>query len=326
MKSYTLICFFLSLTMILSPLVSVDKVKNVFSGEIMENSAPTEIVENISIPTVKIMSVSSKNIIEISLKDYLLGVVAAEMNPTYHKEAIKAQIIASHTLLLYVKNHKTDDLENADISDSSASHQGYLTPDQQKEKWGENYDLYVEKLSSCIDEVLNLTLQYNGAYINSVFHAISNGKTEDAKDVWGGEYSYLKPVLSVGDTLSPAYSSTVKVNSKTFKEKLKNYDIKFTDKPEEWIGKITNTDTGMVKTMGVCGANIKGTDIRTAFGLKSSTFSIEYKDDEFIFTVKGYGHGVGMSQYGANHMANQGFTYDQILKHYYTGVEIKEAP
>lgn len=323
LKSYTMICFFLSLAMILCPLFSVDKVKNVFAKEIMGDSEIVEIIENVDISTVKVMSASSRNIIEINLKDYLLGVIAAEMNPTYHTEAIKAQIIASHTLLLYVKDHKTDDLENADISDSSSSHQGYLTPEQQREKWGENYDLYVEKLSTCIDEVLNLTLQYNGAYINSVFHAMSNGKTEDAKNVWGGDYPYLKPVLSVGDTLSPAYISNVKFDSDTLAKKLKKHNITFSEKPENWIGKTTNTETGMVSSINICGTDIKGTDIRTALGLKSSTFSVEYKDDEFIFTVKGYGHGVGMSQYGANHMANQGFTYDQILKHYYTGVEIK---
>ena len=327
MKSYTLICFFLSLTMILCPLFSVDKVKDIFSKEIGDNSGTTTIVETISIPTVKLMTVSSNNIIEIGLKDYLLGVVAAEMNASYHKEAIKAQIIAAHTLLLYVKSHGSQGLDNADITDSIQSHQGYLSPEQQKEKWGDNYETYVNKINECIDEVLNLTLQYNGTYINSVFHATSNGKTEDAKDVWGGDYPYLKSVSSIGDTLSPTYISTVKITPEAFKEKLEDYDIDFSDNPEKWIGKIVNTDTGMVKTIKICGTEIKGTEIRTVFELKSSTFTIEYKNDEFIFTVKGYGHGVGMSQYGANHMANQGFTYDQILKHYYTGVEIKnKAP
>ena len=179
MKSYTLICFFLSLTMILSPLISVDKVKDVLSKEILNETGNIEIIENVNVSTVKVMSASSQNIIEINLKDYLLGVIAAEMNPTYHEEAIKAQIIASHTLLLYVKNHKSDHLGVADITDSSASHQGFLTPDEQRKKWGENYDAYVAKLNKCIDEVMNITLQYNGDYINSVFHAMSNGKTED---------------------------------------------------------------------------------------------------------------------------------------------------
>ena len=324
LKSYTVICFFLLLTMILCPLCALDKTNNVFSDITADNEVITEIVENIDISTVKVMSVSSKNITEMNLKDYLLGVVAAEINPTYHEEAIKAQIIASHTLLLYVKEHKNDDLGNADITDDSTQHQAFLTMEQQKEKWGENYDIYVSKISKCVDEVINLTMQYNDAYINSVFHSMSNGRTEKASDVWGGDYPYLQSVPSVGDALSPAHISTVRVSKKDFEDKLKSLNVKLDDKPEKWLKGITNTDTGMVKTIKIGDKMFKGTDIRNIFQLKSSTFTVEYKEENFIFTVKGYGHGVGMSQYGANHLASQGFTYEEILKHYYKDIEIKE--
>lgn len=324
LKSYTVICFFLLLTMILCPLCALDKTNNVFSDITADNEVITEIVENIDISTVKVMSVSSKNITEMNLKDYLLGVVAAEVNPTYHEEAIKAQIIASHTLLLYVKEHKNDDLGNADITDDSTQHQAFLTMEQQKEKWGENYDIYVSKISKCVDEVINLTMQYNDTYINSVFHSMSNGRTEKASDVWGGDYPYLQSVPSVGDTLSPVHISTVRVSKKDFEDKLKSHNVKLDDKPEKWLKGITNTDTGMVKTIKIGDKMFKGTDIRNIFQLKSSTFTVEYKEENFIFTVKGYGHGVGMSQYGANHLASQGFTYEEILKHYYKDIEIKE--
>ena len=324
LKSYSMLCFFLSLAMILCPLCAVENVNNVFSNVNAENTESDEIVENIDVSTVKVMSVNSKNITEMTLDDYLLGVVAAEINPTYHEETIKAQIIASHTLLLYVKKHKDDALKNADITDDSTQHQAFLTTEQQKEKWGDNYDIYVSKISKCIDEIINLTLQYEGEYINSVFHSMSNGRTEDAKDVWGGDYPYLKSVQSVGDTLSPAHVSNVTVSVKDFEDKLKSHKVKLEDKPEKWIKEITNTETGMVKSIKIGDKEFKGTDIRSIFQLKSSTFTVEYKDDKFIFTVKGYGHGVGMSQYGANHMASQGFSYDEILKHYYKGIEIKE--
>ena len=99
----------------------------------------------------------------------------------------------------------------------------------------------------------------------------------------------------------------------------------FGEKAEKWVEKITNTDTGMVKTITICGKEFKGTDIRKLFDLRSSTFNLEYKDEDFVFTVNGYGHGVGMSQYGANYMAQQGFSYEEILKHYYTDVEIVEV-
>ncbi|MBR5246511.1 MAG: stage II sporulation protein D [Clostridia bacterium] len=319
-----MICFFLSLAMILCPLCAVENVNNVFSNGNTEDSETVEVVETVDVSTVKVMSVSSKNITEMTLNDYLLGVVAAEINPTYHEETIKAQTIASHTLLLYVKNHKNEALQNADITDDSTQHQAFLTVEQQKEKWGENYDLYVSKISKCIDEVINLVLLYNGEYINSVFHSMSNGRTENAKDVWGGDYPYLQSVPSVGDTLSPAHISTVSVSVKDFEDKIKTQGIKTDDKPEKWIKEITHTDTGMVKTIKIGDKELKGTDIRTLFQLKSSTFTLEYKDEKFVFTVKGYGHGVGMSQYGANHMASQGFNYEQILKHYYNEIEIKE--
>jgi stage II sporulation protein D len=324
MKTYTLICFFLALSLILCPLVSVEKATQVISQEFLDESITgTEVTTEKSVSTVKVMSVNSNNITEMSLKEYLLGVVAGEMNASYHEEALKAQIIAAHTLLLYTKEHNTKDLKGADITDSYAMHQAFISPEKQKEKWKDNYDTYREKIEKCIDEVENLTLQYDDEYICAVFHSISNGTTENAVDVWGGKYPYLVSVPSIGDKLSPAYQSQITVSKNEFKEILQKEDVKFTGDAEKWIEKITNTNTGMVKTITICGKTFKGTEIRTLFNLRSSTFTCEYKDDEFVFTVNGYGHGVGMSQYGANYMAQQGFSYKEILKHYYTNVEIK---
>lgn len=321
MKSYSMICFFLSLAMILCPLVSVEKATDVISQEFLgeEITIPQE---ETAVATVKVMNASSKNITEMPLRDYLIGVVASEINAAYHEEAIKAQCVAAHTMLEYSKEYKNEGLNGADISDSSATHQGFLTEDEQKEKWGENYDTYREKIEKCVDEVIDLTIQYDGEPINAVFHSISNGQTENATDVWGGEYSYLISVNSVGDKLSPAYNSEVTVTEEKFKEIMTNEGAELKENPAEWVGEITNTDTGMVKTIIIGGKEFKGTEIRTLFELKSSTFTIKYADGNFIFTISGYGHGVGMSQYGADYMARQGFKYDEILKHYYVGTEI----
>ncbi len=322
MKTYTLICFFLALAMILCPLFATEK-ENTSQGTVEEATVTETITDSPEqISTVKVMSANSNNITEMPLKEYLVGVVAAEINAAYHEEAIKAQTIASHTLLLYVKEHKSNALKGADISDSSDTHQGYLSIDDQKKKWGDNFEKYHGKIEKCVEEVINLTLQYNGEYINAAFHAISNGKTENCADVWGGKFPYLTSVSSIGDKLSPAYQSQVTVTEKEFKEKLKNHNIIFSDDPKKWIEKITNTETGMVKTIQICGTTLKGTEFRSLFSLKSSTFTYEYKDKEFIFTVNGYGHGVGMSQYGSDYMARQGFNYKEILKHYYQGAEI----
>ena len=326
MKSYTVICFFLSLAMILFPLVSVEKATDVISREFfaeeeteITEEEPTENVNS----TVKVMNASSKNITEMSLREYLIGVVAVEVNPAYHEEAIKAQVVAAHTKLEYTKLHKTDNLEDADITDSAATHQGYLTDDEQKEKWGENYKTYREKLEKCVDAVINVILVYENEPINAVFHAISNGQTENATDVWGGNYPYLVSVQSAGDKLSPAYKSEVTVTSDEFKKKTTENGASLGDEPTKWVEKITNTDTGMVKEIIIGGKSFKGTEIRSIFGLKSSTFAVKYNDGNFVFTVCGYGHGVGMSQYGADYMARQGFSYDEILGHYYTNTKMQ---
>lgn len=325
MKSYSVICFFLALAMILFPLVSVEKATDVISKELFteEETEITEITEETEqeISTVKVMNASSKNITEMSLREYLIGVVAEEINPAYHEEAIKAQVVAAHTKLEYTKLHKTDNLEDADITDSAATHQGYLTDDEQKEKWGDKYKSYREKIENCVDEVLNVTMEYENEPINAVFHAISNGQTENASDVWGGEYPYLVSVQSAGDKLSPAYRSEVTVTSEEFMKRVTEKGADLGEKPENWVEKSTYTDTGMVKSITIGGKSFKGTEIRTLFGLKSSTFAIKYDDGNFVFTVNGYGHGVGMSQYGADYMARQGFTYNEILKHYYKNIE-----
>lgn len=321
MKSYTLLCFFLSLALIICPLCSVQKATEAISRELSPKSVQAE--ENKEEDTVKIMSADSKNITETSLRDYLIGAVAAEISPTYHEEAIKAQAIACHTLLQYTKLYKSDGLNGADISDSSSSHQGYLSLEQQKDKWGDNYSKYREKLEKCVDEVQSIMIYYNSKPICAAFHAISNGTTENASEVWGGDYPYLVSVPSPGDRLSPAYSSALTVTAEEFKSVIEKNGGKASDTPDKWLGESVLTETGMVKSIKICSKEYKGTDIRNMFSLKSSTFKCEYKDNSFTFTVSGYGHGVGMSQYGADYMARQGKTYREILGHYYKGVEIK---
>ncbi|MCH5190537.1 MAG: stage II sporulation protein D [Oscillospiraceae bacterium] len=322
MKSYTLLCFFLSLAMILCPLCSVERATDVISQELFGESADIEESETDVMSTVKIMSAESKNITEMSLREYLIGTVAAEMSLSYHEEAIKAQVIASHTLLEHSRLNKSEEIGEADITDNSQTHQGYIDTDTQKEKWGDNYSKYREKIEKCVDEVINLIIQYDGEPITAAFHAISNGKTENASDVWGGTYPYLISVESAGDKLSPAYSSELTVSVDEFKSIMEKQDATLSDDPNSWIRDTVKTETGMVKEITVGDKTFKGSDIRSFFSLKSSTFDCKYDNGSFSFTVSGYGHGVGMSQYGADFMARQGLTYKEILQHYYPGTQI----
>lgn len=321
MKSYTLLCFFLALAMILCPLCSFQKAEDILSGEIFGGEYGQDYNDSpVSAAAVKIMSAESKNITEIPLREYLIGTIAAEMAPGCHEEAIKAQAIAAHTLLEYTKLHRP--VENADITDSSKTHQGYLNKEAQKAKWGESYENNREKIGRCVDEVINYTVFCDGEVIMAAYHAISNGSTESASEVWGGSYPYLTSVPSPGDKLSPSYSSSLSVTKDDFKSIMEKQGAALSEAPEKWVGEIKNTAAGTVRTVTVGGKEFKGTEIREYFSLKSSSFTCVYKDGEFYFTVSGYGHGVGMSQYGADFMARQGADYREILKHYYPGTEI----
>lgn len=321
MKSYSMMCFFLSLAMILCPLISVEKANDSISQEFLgETFVNSELNSNPSYKdaTVKIMSADSKNITEISLREYLIGVAFVEVGPYYHEEAIKAQIVASHTMLEYTKSHKTEDLLGADITDDSSTHQGYMDIEEQKQKFGENYSVYREKIEKCVDEVIPYIIYYDNEPIIATYFAISNGNTENAKDVWGGDVPYLISVSSEQDKNATNFTSTKTFTTENFEETI----IQNGGKGIE-IGEIKRTDTGMVKTIVIGGKAFKGTEIRKLFSLKSSTFEISEENGKITFTVKGYGHGVGMSQHGANCLAKEGKTYKEILAHYYPNTVIK---
>lgn len=322
MKSYTAICFFLAVALILCPLVSVPKAKDTFSanvsGESAEEEENYEIIEknkteNTS-ENVKVLSAASGQVTEMPIREYLIASVAAEIGGSAEEEAIKAQAIACHTLLLYKREHKDASLGDADISDTS---QKLLTTAEQQEKWGENYSVFREKAEKCVKEVENKILCFDGEPIMATFFSTSNGKTENSENVWGKALPYLISVDSPDDKLSPKFSSTVSVTAEEFKKALTEKGAAPNEKAEEWIGKFELNSTGTVKSITLCGKDFSGTEVRSMFSLKSATFSVKYEDEKFTFTVSGYGHGVGMSQYGANEMAKKGNTYDEILLHYY---------
>lgn len=327
MKSYTAICFFLAVALILCPLVSVPKAKDTFSANVSGESAEEE--ENYEIieknetentaENVKVLSAASGQVTELPLREYLISSVAAEIGGSAEEEAVKAQAVACHTLLIYKKSHKDSSLNGADISDTS---QKLLSTDEQKEKWGENYAVFREKIEKCVTEVENKILCFDGKPIMATFFSISNGKTENAENVWGKALPYLVSVDSPDDKLSPNFTSTVSLSADEFKKILTEKGAKPEGKAKEWIGKCELNSTGTVKSITLCGKSFSGTEVRNMFSLKSATFTVKYEDEKFIFSVSGYGHGVGMSQYGANEMAKKGNTYDEILLHYYKNAVI----
>lgn len=256
-------------------------------------------------------------ITKISAKDYIIGVVSAEMPALYHEEALKAQAVASYTFALYRKEENKD--KDYDITTSSSLDQAYITNEAAKEKWGDKYSVYSEKISNAVTSVLGQTVTYDGKCALTVYTAISGGKTEAAKNIWGKDISYLTPVESIGDLLSPDYLSTASFTEAQIIEKIPELkDIPY----KNWFLSPQYSDSGTVLNMKFGDKTIEGSKIRDCLSLKSANFDVVFENNTFNFNVRGYGHLVGMSQYGANYMALQGSTYTEILKWYYKGCEI----
>ena len=267
-------------------------------------------------------SVNQENI-EIEFFEYVCGSVAAEMPLSYHEEALKAQAIACYTNALRLKNASESDA-NYHISDDSSIHQGYLNKEQRKEKWGEDFPKYESKLETIVKSVENLAIYYEDKLCVAAFHAICSGKTETAENIWGEKVPYLTCVKSSGDNLSPQYSSVVVFEKGEFIEIAKSLTKSNNIKNLKNIIEIKEkSKSGTVLKVTLDKKTFTGDEIRKAFSLRSPVFTIETTEKNVTFNVTGYGHGVGMSQYGADFMARQGSSYEEILKHYYKGAEIK---
>ncbi len=334
MGFYKMLVFLVGLTVLLTPLVSL-KEKSVAQDENLTGEFQTqkdlsekENKESFKPETVKVFLKSENKVIETDINEYLLGVLAAEMPATYHEEALKAQAVAAYTYLLYKRNQGSGDssLKGADLSDDSSTHQGYLTAEKRREKWGDKTETYEKKLTEAINSVSGKVVTYEGQPIIAAFHAVNSGVTQSAKTVWGGEVPYLKSVTSTGDKLSPDCSKTVAIKAQELSEKLSGLDgCELSGEAEGWIGKIKTNSSGYVTSAEIGGESYSGLQVREAVGLRSAVFTCEYKSSAFYFTTLGYGHCVGLSQYGADYMARQGSTYEEILKHYYSAVEIEET-
>lgn len=267
--------------------------------------------------TIAVFSPQSNKTETMPMETYIIGVVAAEMPAEYEIEALKAQALAALSYARYTA------ARSGQIRADSSTAQGYLTIEEMQETWGEQYEENYERIREAVEAVANLSLEYDGEPILAAYFAVSSGRTENAADIWGKEYPYLVTVASDGDTLSPAFESTVTVSAEELLQKLGAVrKINAPDDITDTVGDIETTENGSVTKAVICGTTFTGSEIRDALGLASAVFTIEEADGQFTFTVKGYGHGVGMSQYGADYMARQGADFAEILLHYYTGAQI----
>ena len=321
MKKTVWITFIIAASMLLMPLSAVGNAPQ--ETEILQTGTNQTLKEES--PTVsdtfRLYDPETEKITEISREDYIFGVVAAEMPALYDIEALKAQSVAAYTYACYNRNLRKD--EKYDLSTDPNDSQCFITKAQAQEKWGSKAEEYKEKIETAVRETENYVIKYNNEIILAVYHAISNGKTEDCSNVWGKGYNYLKSVDSSWDKESPDYKKTVEFTTEELKEKIGS-NIKWGKKPQNFFGKCTYYKSGNVKEIALCSTKISGVEIRKKLDLRSSCFKVEYKNGKFLFTTYGYGHGVGMSQYGANALASQGKDFKEILSHYYTDCTVEK--
>ena len=254
---------------------------------------------------------------EMELTDYLTGVVLCEMPGQFHMEAKKAQAVVARTYTLRTVLYK-DKHENAAICTDPACCQGYRDPAQYLAAGGNAAYVEEAKLACLLTEGYVLT--YQGELIDATYFSCSGGQTEDAVAVWGADIPYLQSVQSPGEEEAAHYTDTVFFTPKGFQQAL---GTQLTGAPESWFGAATYTEGGGVDTMLIGGSLYTGTRLRSLLGLRSTMFTVDVSADTIAVTTMGYGHRVGMSQYGAEAMAQEGNAYREILQHYYTGAKLQ---
>lgn len=325
MKKTVLMLIILPLLLLLIPLPTLKSTPQQsvsVSGDYTFEDNKTVPISKAVTDTFLVYNHKTDDINQLSAQNYIFGVLAAEMPASYEIEALKAQAVAAYTFAC--RRKQTSSNKNYDISTDHTIDQAYISETEAREKWGENADEYTEKLKKAVNETLGYIITYQGDTALAVYHSVSAGKTEKAANVWGSEIPYLTSVDSSGDCLANNYISTLEFSPQDFREKLKKL-CAFSGEPETWLGKNVCTESGYVKEISVCQAKLSGSDVRSALELASSAFDITYKGGTFTVTCRGYGHGVGMSQHGANIMAQQGSTFKEILSHYYSGCDIEKV-
>lgn len=274
---------------------------------------------------VKLLHTKTGEVEELELDQYLLGVVSSEMPASFEIEALKAQAVVARTYTIY-KITEEKKHENADICDDSKCCQAWISKEDRFARWNEeeresNWSKIEEAVNSTKEEIV----KYEGKPINAFFHSNSGGTTDTATAVWGGaNYPYLQAVETSGEDAYTQYSSEMVLSKEEFANKIREYHSEFQIdySLENQIEILSYTEGERVKEIKIGNLNLSGVEIRNIFKLKSAKFEINIDGENIKFNVIGYGHGVGMSQTGADSMARQGKNYEDIIKHFYTGVEI----
>src|SRR5690625_4744850 len=294
----------------------VAKDETVVLEENLPEEEPTTPADDHQTESVGVQRSDSEEIEDVTMETYVARVVASEMPAKFNEEALKAQSLAARTYVIHYMLHQQSD-ESLNISDQE-EHQVYNNDKELRQQLGDDYQWKMDKITQAVNATAGEVLTYEGELITPVYFSTSNGYTENSEEYWQTEIPYLRSVKSPWDEASPKFKEqftfTLPEVEAALGVNLQSGSVQPTD--------ITKTTGERVKQLSLNGTSFTGREIREKLNLPSSDFSIEQKGNYLIFTTRGYGHGVGMSQYGANGMAEEGKTYEEIVAHYYKDVTI----
>ncbi len=268
---------------------------------------------------VTVLRTQSSTVENVPLEEYVVGVVATEMPADFELEALKAQALSARTYIVKTKLSQKDSTDS-DVTDSTKD-QVYKNDQELRKLWGNDYEWRIDKIQQAVNETRGLVLTYDGQPITASFFSTSNGRTENSEDYWTSPLPYLRSVDSHWDVDSPKFDNTVTISATDFEKKL---GVKI-DKGQTVVEPNKRTEGNRVANITIGGKSFTGKEIREKLGLRSSDFVMKRDGQKITISTKGFGHGVGMSQYGANGMAKEGKKYTEIVAHYYSGTVISSA-
>ena len=306
-------------------------------GNVVEDKEANDILQNAILEstydykdydTIQLLHQDTGKTEELELDTYLYGVVSAEMPASFEEEALKAQAVVARTYTLYKIVNNDGKHGEADICDDSTCCQAWISKENRFARWEESeQEENWKKIVNAVNSTQGKIITYQGKPINAFFHSNSGGETEAPIEVWGGSgYPYLQSVSTTGEDAYSQYSSEAEFTEEEFVEKIKevhsNFEINW--KEDNCIEVTEYTEGNRVKTIKIGNLELSGVEVRTIFGLRSANFKVTREGGKIKFEVTGYGHGVGMSQTGADSLAKQGKNYEDIIHHFYTDVEITD--
>lgn len=284
-----------------------------------------ELKETEPLILVKVYRTKTKQIEQIPLEQYVRGVVASEMPAEFELEALKAQALAARTYIIrrMVEQDYSDAPEGAMVTDTE-KHQVYQDEQELRERWGNQYVQKISRINRAVNETMGKVLTYEGRPIDATFFSTSNGYTENSEDYWNKEIPYLRSVESPWDKHSPRFQNEVRISLEEFQERL-GVTLALPVSSGSGPGEILARTTGnRVKEVRIGDKMFTGKEIRESLGLDSADFSWRLENGEVVIQTYGWGHGVGMSQWGANGMAKQGYLAEDIVTYYYRDIQIQD--